>query len=104
MKLVQTIKKNKFLPHNWGIYELSEEESKKYGGNYVLLRGLHSSYEIAEADKLLSDARYKYEGFFETQREAFLQVQLAEMDYKIKRLEFDLDKYKLLFVCNGKRG
>ena len=40
------------------------------------------------ADELLSGLRdYKYEGFFETQKEAYMQVKLVEMECKIERME-----------------
>lgn len=91
MELVQEITKNNLLSSNWGIYKLNEEEKAKYGNNYALSQGVFSDYaiEIYGTDKLLSDLRdYNYEGFFETQKEAYMQVKLVEMRTKIERMEF----------------
>lgn len=91
MKLVQEIKKNKLLSSNWGIYELNEKEKKKYGKNFVLSQGVFSDWAIKEfgVDKLLQKLdRYEYEGFFETQKEAYMQVKLVEMKCKIDRIEY----------------
>ena len=90
MKLVQEIKKNELLKTGWGIYELSADEKKKYGNNYALSQGVFSDYAIKEfgVDKLLSNLKdFKYEGFFETQKEAYMQVKLVEMKIKIERME-----------------
>lgn len=90
MKLVQEIKKNELLGSNWGIYELNTDEKKKYGNNYALSQGVFSNYAIKEfgVDKLLSNLKdFNYEGFFETQKEAYMQVKLVEMKNKIRRME-----------------
>lgn len=90
MKLVQEIKKNELLGSNWGIYELNTDEKKKYGNNYALSQGVFSNYAIKEfcVDKLLSNLKdFNYEGFFETQKEAYMQVKLVEMKSKIGRME-----------------
>ena len=91
MKLVQEIKKNNLLGSSWGIYELNEKEKKKYGNNFVLSQGVFSDWAIKEfgVDKLLQKLdKYKYEGFFETQKEAYMQVKLVEMTCKINRMEY----------------
>ena len=91
MKLVQEIKKNDLLSSNWGIYELNEKEKEKYGNNFVLSQGVFSDWAIKEfdVDELLQKIdRYKYEGFFETQKEAYMQVKLVEMKCKIDRIEY----------------
>lgn len=91
MKLVQEIKKNELLGSNWGIYELNPDEEKKFGNKYALSQGIFSDYAIKEigVDKLLSDLTdFTYEGFFETQKEAYMQVKLVEMKNKIERMEF----------------
>lgn len=94
MELVQEIEKNNLLSSNWGIYKLSEEESKKYGGKFALSQGVFSDYAIENmrVDELLSGLReHAYEGFFETQKEAFMQVKLVEMTCKINRMEYALE-------------
>lgn len=91
MKLVQEIKKNDLLSSNWGIYELSEKEKKKYGNNFVLSQGVFSDWAIKEfgVDELLQKLdKNKYDGFFETQKEAYMQVKLVEMKCKIDRMEY----------------
>ena len=91
MELVQIIEKNNLLSSNWGIYKLNEEESNKYGGNFALSQGVFSSYAIKNmgVDELLSGLRkHAYEGFFETQKEAYMQVKLVEMMCKIDKLEY----------------
>ena len=95
MKLVQEIKKNDLLSSNWGIYELSQIEADKYGnGNkFALSQGLFSNFALEEigVDKLLSELKaYNYEGFFETQKEAYMQVKLVEMKCKIDMLEYTI--------------
>lgn len=95
MKLVQEIKKNNLLSSSWGIYELNEKEKKKYGNNFALSQGVFSDWAIKEfgVDKLLQKLdEYKYEGFFETQKEAYMQVKLVEMTCKINRMEYAIKK------------
>lgn len=90
MKLVQEIKRNELLGSSWGIYELNTDEKKKYRNNYALSQGVFSNYAIKEfgVDKLLSNLKdFNYEGFFETQKEAYMQVKLVEMKSKIGRME-----------------
>ena len=91
MKLVQKIEKNELLSKDWGIYELNAEEKQKYGGNFALSQGVFSDYALENfgADHLLRELdEYMYEGFFETQKEAYLQVKLVEMKRKAERLEY----------------
>lgn len=90
MKLVQKIEKNELLGSNWGIYELNPDQEKKFGNKYALSQGIFSDYAIKEfgADELLSNLKdFNYEGFFETQKEAYMQVKLVEMKSKIERME-----------------
>lgn len=94
MKLVQEIKRNESLGSSWGIYELNTNEKKKYGNNYALSQGVFSDYAIKEfgADELLSNLKdFAYEGFFETQKEAYMQVKLVEMKSKIERMELAMN-------------
>ena len=89
MKLVQTIE-NELLKSIWGIYELNAEEKKKYGNNYALSQGVFSDCDIKEygADWILLNLRGDlYEGFFETRKEAYMQVKLVAMKSKIQRME-----------------
>ena len=91
MKLVQEINKHDLLSSNWGIYELDKEEKKKYGNNFVLTQGVFSDWAIKNfgVDELLQKLdRYKYDGLFETQKEAYMQVKLVEMKCKIDQMEY----------------
>ena len=103
MELVERIEKNEFLPSNFGIYELDDYLTERYGGRYALLQGIlydglitettpyEKIYEIL--DKL---SRATYEGFFVTKKEAFYQVKLVELQSKNRRLERLInDLYKL---------
>ena len=93
MELVQKIEKNNLLASDQGIYKLTEEEAKKYGGNFALSQGIFSDFGIKTygTDELLSNLKdYNYEGFFETQKEAYMQVKLVEMTCKIERMEYAL--------------
>lgn len=90
MKLVQEIKKSELLERSWGIYKLNTNEKKKYGNNYALSQGVFSDYAIKKigVDELLSNLKdSNYEGFFETQKEAYMQAKLVEMKSKIERME-----------------
>ena len=90
MKLVKRIEKNDLLASNWGIYKLNEEERRVFGNNYVLSQGTFSEWALENVgpNKLLSELKdYAYEGFFETEKEAYFQVKLVEMSCKIDRLE-----------------
>ena len=72
---------------------------KKFGNKYALSQGIFSDYAIKEfgVDKLLAGLRdLNYEGFFETQKEAYMQVKLVEMKMKIERMELAMkDALKL---------
>lgn len=95
MKLIQKIKKNDLLSKDWGICELNKEEKEKYENNFVLSQGIFSDWAIKEigVDELLQSLnRYEYEGFFETQKEAYMQVKLVEMKCKIDQMEYSMKK------------
>lgn len=90
MKLVQKIESNKLLSSDWGIYELSDEEQKKFGKKFALSQGVFCDHamETYGSDNLISElSPYKYEGLFDTQLEAYFQVKLVEMECKIQRFE-----------------
>ena len=81
---------------DWGIYKLNEEEKNKYGNNYALSPNIFSKTAIRKnSDEFLSNIRdfkndksvYKYADFFETQKEACMQVKLYAMQCKIDRIE-----------------
>lgn len=96
MELVQKIEKNNLLASDWGIYKLNKEEAKKYGGKFALSQAVFTDYAIDHmgVDELLSDLRISaYEGFFETQKEAYMQVKLVEMTCKIERMEYALKDF-----------
>lgn len=93
MKLVQKIERNDFLLRDFGIYELNEEEKEKYGNNYALSQGIFDDCAIKKygSDSVLSRlSKCYYEGFFETQKEAYMQVKLVEMKSELERLKSDM--------------
>lgn len=101
MELIRKIETNRLLTSNWGIYKLSDEQEKKFGGKFALSQGLFSDYALEEVgeDNLLSELTdFNYEGFFETESEAFHQVKLAEMQNKTDRLQEAA--YKFINVYN----
>lgn len=90
MKLVKRIEKNELLASDWGIYKLNEEERKAFGNNYALSQGIFRELAVEKMgpNKLLSRLRdYAHEGFFETEKEAYLNVKLVEMTCEIERLK-----------------
>ncbi len=95
MKLVETVEKNNLLASNWAIYELSDDQQEKFNGRFALSQGVYSDLVLREygEDKLLSDLKdYSYEGVFQTKLEAFYQVKLVEMQNKIEKLEYAIEK------------
>lgn len=87
MKLVRTIQKNEVLLNDWGVYELSEQEIEKYHTNYIVSQGIFSEYALSEigTDWLISKLDpYRYEGRFETMKEALLHIKCVEMQCLIK--------------------
>ena len=74
--------------------ELNEEEKEKYGNNYALSQGIFDDCVIEKyADSVLSHMNeFYYEGFFETQKEAYMQVKLVEMKTELERLKSDMKK------------
>lgn len=95
MNLVKVIEKNELLSSNWGIYELSEEQSKRYNGKrYALSQGIFSDYalETMGEDNLITGLReHLYEGLFETELEAYLTVKLVEMKCKVDRYHYAMN-------------
>lgn len=90
MKLVQRVKADNSILREWSIYELNDEEHEKFGNKFALSQGVFSATAIEEsgADELLSKlTKVCYEGFFETQKEAYMQVMLAETKYKLDKIK-----------------
>lgn len=90
MKLVRKLEEKSLSSSKWFIYKLSQDEQRKYGGKFALSQGGFSEYAIKSigTDKLLSELRdFCYEGFFETEKEAYFQVMLVFMQEKIEILE-----------------
>jgi hypothetical protein len=90
MELVRTLEENSISCSKWGIYKLDEKESEKYGGKFALSQGifLDCAIENMGSDELLSELRdFRYEGFFQTEKEAYFQAVIVFMQSKIERLE-----------------
>ena len=89
MKLVKEIERNGVINHPMAIYELINEEAKKYNAKYALLRTIFNDEELKEAeiDTTLRDVILKNnEGFFETEKEALLYAYCVQMKIKIEYL------------------
>lgn len=95
MKLVRRIEKNELLSSCWGIYELSEEQKKKYGKPFILSQGIFSDYALDHMgeDMLIEGLKeHMYEGFFDTEKEAYLTVKIVEMQCKVERYHYALEE------------
>lgn len=90
MKLVQTIQKNEILRSNWGVYELNTYERETHHANHIVSQGIFSDYALSEfgVDQLISKLdSYRYEGKFETMKEALLHIKCVEMTCLIKKYQ-----------------
>ena len=94
MKLVQTIQKNEILRSNWGVYELNTQERETHHANYIVSQGIFSDYALSEfgVDQLISKLdSYRYEGKFETMKEALLHIKCVEMTCLIKKYQAEME-------------
>lgn len=93
MKLVQEIKKNEILVSDWGVYELNRQERERHHANYIVSQGIFSDYALSEigTDQLISKLdSYRYEGKFETMKEALLHIKCVEMKCLIERYQVEM--------------
>lgn len=93
MKLVQEIKKNEILVGDWGVYELNRQERERHHANYIVSQGIFSDYALSKmgSDQLISElAPYRYEGKFETMKEALLHIKCVEMQCLIKKYQAEM--------------
>lgn len=84
MKLLERIKVSK--DQTMCVYQLSEEQSKRSGGQFVLTHREYSDSNIRQYGELriVSELRdHAYEGVFQTQKEAYLQAKLVAMKHQI---------------------
>ena len=89
MKLIKEVEINNTVKHQMAIYELINEEAKKYNAKYALLRTIFNDEELKEAeiDNTLRDVILKNnEGFFETEKEVLLYAYCVQMKIKIEYL------------------
>ncbi len=89
MKLIKEVEINNTIKHQMSIYELINEEAKKYNSKYALLLTIFNDEELKEAgvDNTLHDVILKNnEGFFETEKEALLYAYCVQMKIKIEYL------------------
>lgn len=80
-----------------GVYKLTDGQAKKYAGGlkYFLSSGIFSDYAFKHMsdDELLGNIKPQYyEGFFETEREAYLQAMLIRADTIICCIRNTLDE------------
>src|SRR5699024_6065402 len=93
MKLVRTIQKNEILLSDWGVYQLNRQEKERHHANYIVSQGIFSDYALSEfgADQLISRLdSYRYEGKFETIKEALLHIKCVEMQCLIKKYQAEM--------------
>ena len=92
MKLVARVNNNvRGLASKWGVYELSEEQEKKYGKKYALCQGIFSedAFELYSEDELIEGLKeHLYEGLFDTVKEALLTVETV----RLKNLIYDMKR------------
>lgn len=94
MKLVQEIKKNEILVSDWGVYELNRQERERHHANYIVSQGIFSDYALSKmgSDQLISElSSYRYEGKFETMKEALLHIKCVEMQCLIKKYQAEME-------------
>ena len=93
MKLVQEIKKNEILVSVWGVYELNRQERGRHHANYIVSQGIFANDALSKfgSDKLISELSwYRYEGKFETLKEALLHIKCVEMQCLIKKYQAEM--------------
>lgn len=103
MRLIETVETPGSL-NNFGIYELGDELSSKYGGKYFLSQGIIRDKLLTELDTcdgIIHRALYTlagYDDIYQTQLEAHMAAKLVcqqsvidTLKYKIK----ELSEYKI---------
>lgn len=78
-----------------GVYELNKQEREKHHANYIVSQGIFSEYGLSkfEHDELISQlSPCRYEGKFETLKEALLHIKCVEMSCIIERYQYAIDK------------
>ncbi len=101
LNLVKTvvISKNQTM----GIYEVPEDLQEKYGGKYFLSSALFSDrwLQTHTAEEFLDCAMPQhYEGFFETQKEAYLTAMLVKASVELNAIRYALEDLKKVEVPN----
>lgn len=101
MKLINEINNELVIPY-FCIYELNEEETRKYSGKYILSQGKVSELYLKEygLDKFISNLRdYQYEGIFQTEKEAYFLAMYANMKHRFEQIYYSMksiiEKYDL---------
>lgn len=88
MKLVEKVEVSSY--QTMAIYEIDASLAEKYGGPFVLTRGVFSDFALKEIgeEKLLGDIhKGYYEGFFQTQKEAYLTAKLVAASHELERVK-----------------
>ena len=83
-----------------GVYALTDEQAKKYAGGkkFFLSSGVFSDFAFKHMsdDELLGSIKpWHYEGFFETEREAYLQAKLIRADTIISNFRNAISKIRV---------
>lgn len=96
MELIQTFEMNHRRLGSWAIYELSENEVKKYEHKFVLSNGVYSEQDIQQlgVDTIISRLKKQVgEVLFDTRREACMQAKTIELEARICVLEAFVKMY-----------
>ena len=95
MKLVGKIKVSDY--QTMAIYAIDPSLAEKYGGPFVLTRGVFSDFalkEIGEENLMAEISNGYYEGFFQTQKEAYLTAKLVAASNELERVKAAIDPLK----------
>jgi len=103
MKHIETIE-TPGSTSNFGIYELGETLSNKYGGKYFLTQGIIREKlldDLEECDSIIHRALYTlagYDDIYQTRLEAHMAAKLVCQESVIRGLEYkikELTEYKI---------
>ena len=99
MKLIKTVEQKNFLVSIFAIYELNDEQTKKFGKRYAVSQGVFSKYgiEMFGEDDLIEDLKAsRYEGLFETKLEAEQHIKIVVLEAKLEKLTNSIESLNIL--------
>lgn len=95
LNLVKTVVVSK--NQTMGIYEVPENLQEKYGGKYFLSSVLYGDYWLQNhtAEETFDRVMPQhYEGFFETQKEAYLTSILVKASVELDSVRYAIEDFK----------